>query len=533
MSYLALHPANLTVLWFPAGIAIIAVLSFGYKSLPFVFLASFLSNWDGLHQNAKNIEEIHILWAITNSAIIDTIQPLIAYRFWKKFIRSNLTSVSDLIYFIILISFLPCLGSALGLGLNLYTFSYFEGISLLETLKTLGVLFLGDAMGIFITVPLYYHWMRPGFSGSKFGFLILISIQFLFLIFIVPYFPFFYFFSFLVLTMLGYFNRLKGISFGILQLYVVSIFLTNHKLGPFVYENDSESYLFLVSFLIPFSFLSEFLTILYFRLENYQFELEKKVFESTKLLRKQIFEKNTAIEALNLSERKLNESNKTKDKFFSIIAHDLKSPLGSYNQLIRMVIEDFGKYTDFEIQEILNRIHESSERLYQLLDYLLDWARTQSQSMPFSKESFDLYKLVSRVYLDHQEKLRNKQIQFKLTAANPSIVNADEAMIHTVVRNLVSNAVKFTSVGGTIEVLIYKNDEGTFLECIDTGVGIRRDNLEKLFRIDAQLTSIGLEGEKGTGLGLILCKEFIGMHGGEIWAESEIGLGTKITFRIP
>lgn len=533
MSFLALNPANLTVLWFPAGVAIIAVLSFGNKALPFVFIASFISNWDGLHENAKNLEEIYILCAVANSAIIDTVQPLVAHIFWKKYIRSNLTSVSDLIYFIILISFLPCLGSALGLGINLYMFSYFDGLAPLEILKTIGVLFLGDAMGIFITVPLYYHWKRPGFSGSKLGFFTLVCLQFLFLICIVPYFPFLYFFSFLILTMLGYFNKLKGISFAIVQLYVVSIFLTNQKLGPFVYENDSESYLFLVSFLIPFSFLSEFLTILYFRLENYQFELEKKVFENTKLLRKQIFEKNNAIDALNLSEKKLNESNKTKDKFFSIIAHDLKSPLGSFNQLIHMVLDDFPKYKESEIRQVLTRIRESSERLYQLLEYLLDWARTQSQSMPFAKESFDLYDLISRVYLDHQEKIRSKQIQFKLTAVNPSMIIADEAMIHTVVRNLISNAVKFTNFGGKIEVIIYKNDEGTFLECIDTGVGIRRENLEKLFRIDAQLTSIGLEGEKGTGLGLILCKEFINMHGGEIWAESEIGLGTKITFRIP
>lgn len=533
MKYLSLAPENLTVLWFPAGIALIAFLLYGFASLPFIFIASFYSNWEGLAIASNGKSFIQIISVTSISAFADSVQPMIAGVIWKKYIRSNLTSVSDLFHLIFSVALVPCLVTVSILGSNLFYFHYFDTLSNFEIFRTLTVILLGDLMGIFVLLSLYFHWKDFSFEGKKVTFFTLITIQFIFLIYIVPIFPYLYFFSFLILTMIGYFNRLNGASFAIFQLYVVSIFLTNRGLGPFVLPDVFESYLFLISFLVPFSFLSVFLTILFVRLEDYQAELEKKVYEKTKLLRNQVLEKNNAIQALRISEKKLNDSNKTKDKFFSIIAHDLKSPLSNYNQVTKLIYENYDIYSDLEKRNILLKMLESSERLYGLLEYLLDWSRTQSQSMPFNPETLNVRNLTEECFLDFKDKVQSKRIEFEISGDASLCFHADEAMMRTIFRNLISNAIKFTKEEGRILFQFSEKEDGIYIECSDTGTGIKRENLEKLFRIDAQLTSIGLEGEKGTGLGLILCKEFVNIHGGEIWAESEYGVGTKIFIRLP
>jgi signal transduction histidine kinase len=533
MKYLSLAPENLTVLWFPSGIALIAFLRYGFVSLPFIFISSFYSNWEGLAIASNGKSFIQLISVTSISAFADSVQPLIAGVIWKKYIRSKLTSVSDLFHLIFFVALIPSLVTILILGTNLNFFHFFGSFSKFEIFRTLAVILLGDLMGVFVVLPLYVYWKEFSFEGKKVVFGALVLAQFLFLIYIVPIFPYLYFFSFLILTMIGYFNRLRGVSFAIVQLYVVSILLTNAGQGPFVLPDVFNSYLFLISFLIPFSFLSIFLTILFVRLEDYQAELEKKVYEKTKLLRNQVFEKNIAIEALRISEKKLNDSNKTKDKFFSIIAHDLKSPLSNYNQVTKLIYENYDTYSDSEKRNILLKMLESSERLYGLLEYLLDWSRTQSQSMPFNPETLNVRNLTEDCFLELKDKVQLKRIQFEILGDVSLSIHADEAMMRTIFRNLISNAIKFTKEEGSILFKFSQKEDGIYIECSDTGTGIKSENLEKLFRIDAQLTSIGLEGERGTGLGLILCKEFVNIHGGEIWAESEYKVGTKIFIRLP
>lgn len=533
MGYLAFEPGNLTVLWLPSGIALITFLKLGYRAIPIVFLSSFIANYDGLFSSANGIENWQIYAALFFSAGCDTLQPIIAMLFWRKLVQNELLSISDFYKFILIVAFIPCFVAVSFLCLNLYYFHFFDKHTTEEIIRIFSVIVFGDTIGIFASVPLYFFWRRSEFDGRITVFLSLLLVQTAILLIAIRYLPFLYFLSYFVVVMIGYFNRLKGVSVAIFHLYIFSIVMTKMGVGPFVNPDVYTSYIYLISFLVPFSLLAEFMTILYTRVESHQVELEKKVLERTKLLRQQISEKNKAIEALNLSEQKLSESNKTKDKFFSIIAHDLRNPLSSYQHVTHMLIEEYARYTDEEILELLGQISDSSNKVYQLLEHLLDWARTQTDTIPFSPQFLNLYDLARECISESDNKFRSKKITANVIGDHKTYVCADDSMLRLVIRNLLSNALKFTPENGNIELSISETAAQVRLDCRDTGVGIADVNLEKMFRIDTQFSSVGLNGERGTGLGLILCKEFISKHGGDIYAESRVNVGTTMVVILP
>lgn len=533
MGYLAFEPGNLTVLWLPSGIALITFLKFGYQAVPIVFLSSFLANYDGLFSSANGIESWQIYTSLILSAGCDTIQPIIAMLFWRRLIQNELLSISDFYKFILFVAFIPCLFAVSLLCLNLYYFHFFEKHSFDEIIRIFGVIVFGDTIGIFASVPLYFFWRRREFDGKLSVLISLILIQTVILFIVIRYLPFLYFLSYFVVVIIGYFNRLKGVSVAVFHLYIFSIIMTKMGVGPFVYPDEYTSYIYLISFLVPFSLLAEFMTILYTSVESHQVELEKKVLERTKMLRQQIGEKNKAIDSLNISEQRLSESNKTKDKFFSIIAHDLRNPLSSYQHVTQMLIEGYDRYTDSEILELLGQISDSSDKVYQLLEHLLDWARTQTHTIPFSPKYLNLYDLARECITESGNKFRSKKISANVIGDHKTYVCADESMVRLVIRNLISNALKFTPENGNIELSISETVSHVRLACRDTGIGISEENIDKMFRIDTQFNSVGLGGERGTGLGLILCKEFISKHGGDIYAESRVNIGTTIIVNLP
>ncbi|MDZ4724793.1 MAG: ATP-binding protein [Leptospira sp.] len=533
MSYLSLEPGNLTVLWLPSGIALLSVLIFGNYALPFIWIASFYTNFDGLFTSGKHLEVWEVYLADSFSALFDTLQPAIAGYIWRRIIVNNLFTTSDFYKFVLYVTVIPCAIISLLLCSNLYLFGYFDHKNIQSIFQVFVTISLGDTIGILVIVPLYFYWKIPGFDGKKSKFVGLLLLQAILLLVVVYYIPFLYFVSFFILILLGYFNRLKGVSVGIFQLFLFSIIMTKLRVGPFVYEDVFVSYIYLISFLVPFTLLAEFITLLYLIVEHDKFELEKKVLDRTKMLRHEIMERNRAIEALNHSEKLLSESNKTKDKFFSIIAHDLKNPLSGYQQITKILLEDYNKYTDDQRQEILSQIHESSVKLYQLLEHLLDWSRTQSNSMPFHPSLLNLINIVQESLKEIEGKLKLKQIIASVIGISQAFVYADESMIRLVIRNLFSNALKFTAIGGRIDVMITETRTHIVLEFKDTGIGMSEQTLKNLFRIDVPFSEVGLQGERGTGLGLILCKEFINLHHGEIWAKSENGKGTAVSFQLP
>lgn len=534
MEFFSFQPVNLAVLWIPSGIGLIGCLFFGYSFLPVVWLASFLANKDGLISSQHGLDTFTLYLSICLTAGVDTLQSTLAYTFWIRKIRKGLSSAKDNFYFVVYVCFLSSVISILCLGGVLYSFGYFYKLNFSEMIRTLIVIIFGDTIGIFITVPFFMAWRKFRFEDLSIR-LILWTFTFIFVQAIIVYhFPYLFFLSFLILIYLGYRFQTRGVTLGVFLLYLSSILMTRMGVGPFVYPGVFDSYIYLISFLIPFSILSEFITLQYQRLITYRFELEKKVFDRTKLLRKQVFEKNNAIEALHNSEKLLSESNRTKDIFFSIIAHDLRNPLGAFKQLAEIMYEDFDSHTDLEKKDTIFEIQNSASMLYGLLEQLLDWARTQTGNMPFRPKQVNLINLISKITEQIESTIKKKSIHIITEIPSElAYIYADSEMIQAVLRNLITNSIKFTNENGEIKVIAKQDEDGIRIECHDNGVGMGSSDLEKLFRVDAQVTSIGLEGEKGTGLGLILCSEFIKLHGGEIWATSEKGKGTIVSFRLP
>lgn len=229
----------------------------------------------------------------------------------------------------------------------------------------------------------------------------------------------------------------------------------------------------------------------------------------------------------------LKEANATKDKFFSIIAHDLKNPFGALKNLTEILKDMYKEFSEEEKLEIINEMYKSSNKVYELLENLLTWSRSQRGKIEFQLEETNL-KLITNNSIELLKEAANKK-NIKLTDLIPDDleIKCDVNMITTVVRNLVSNAIKFTPENGEVKVFAEETENEVIIAVQDNGIGIAKEDIAKLFRIDVHHTTIGTSDEKGTGLGLILCKEFVDKHGGSIWVESELGKGTTFKFSIP
>lgn len=233
------------------------------------------------------------------------------------------------------------------------------------------------------------------------------------------------------------------------------------------------------------------------------------------------------------SEASLKELNSTKDKFFSIIAHDLKSPFVGILGFSEILIEQISNKDYNEIETYAEIINTSSQRAISLLTNLMEWSRLQTGRMQFYPEYIEAVVLIGSVTELLKISAEQKSIEIKLDLPDKLIIYADKFMLETVLRNLISNAIKFTPQKGNIDVSVEEKEQEFLFLVKDSGIGIEKNNLEKLFRIDTNFSLPGTENETGTGLGLILCREFIEKHKGKIWVESEPGLGSKFYFSIP
>jgi signal transduction histidine kinase len=238
---------------------------------------------------------------------------------------------------------------------------------------------------------------------------------------------------------------------------------------------------------------------------------------------------NNKVQQQNLE---LQDLNATKDKFFSIISHDLKGPLNSLTSFSALLINHTDSLTKEEITLLAKDLDKSLKNLFALLENLLEWSRSQTGNIEFKPESFDLQELLelNKELLGAQA--QNKQISIVNKSSGSLFVNAHKHSVNTVVRNLVSNAIKFTPAGGTVSMKIASDQNTATVSIQDSGVGMSKEIQEKLFRIDTKHSTRGTADEKGTGLGLILCKEFIEKNGGKIWVESEPGKGTSFYFTL-
>ncbi len=233
------------------------------------------------------------------------------------------------------------------------------------------------------------------------------------------------------------------------------------------------------------------------------------------------------------NEHKLTELNATKDMFFSIIAHDLKSPFNSVIGFSEHLLELIEKKEYENIEVYANIILHSSKRAMDLLTNLFEWSQSQSGRMDLNPEFFQIVPLIEEQITLYKYIAEQKSIDI-INILPPDIgINADKAMIKSLLRNLISNAIKFTPSGGKVSISAVEKQNEVIVSVSDTGVGMSKTRIDKLFSIDESYSTPGTQNEKGTGLGLILCQEFIKKNNGKIWIESEVGKGTTFHFSLP
>lgn len=246
--------------------------------------------------------------------------------------------------------------------------------------------------------------------------------------------------------------------------------------------------------------------------------------------RKKLKELNARLEAQKLE---LQQLNVTKDKFFSIVAHDLKSPFNSLLGLLDMLEEDFDAISDDDKMEIIVSLRKSSHNTYHLLLNLLDWSRNQRGHIKFEPQEFKVAESVQSVFrlLRNRAKLKGHQLSAEIP--DDLEIYTDKIMFESVVLNLVNNSIKFTNNGGNILISVRRVEEGLFVSVKDNGIGVPSENIAHLFELGSDFKRMGTNDEMGTGLGLILCNDFVHLMGGVISVESEENEGSEFSFTIP
>jgi signal transduction histidine kinase len=255
----------------------------------------------------------------------------------------------------------------------------------------------------------------------------------------------------------------------------------------------------------------------------------------------EIRQKNVELQAINENLEKLVEErtreladvNATKDKFFSIIAHDLRNSFCSLLGFSEVLINNFDSFPDDEKMSMLVTIREVSEQTYKLLQNLLEWARMQTGKIQFKPEAFKIQDCIEEECALQKHIAKQKDIELIVNDKTESFALADRNMVAMIIRNLISNAIKFTNPNGIIQVRQKTEEKLICITIEDNGIGISEENLQKIFSFNEYFNTIGTNNERGTGLGLILCKEFVTLNGGDITIISANGEGTKITFSVP
>ncbi|MEI8253165.1 MAG: ATP-binding protein [bacterium] len=270
------------------------------------------------------------------------------------------------------------------------------------------------------------------------------------------------------------------------------------------------------------------------------FNKTKQLEEQTALLEEQkktLEEQKKTLEeqkkTLEKQTKELNDQIETQNNFFNIIAHDVSSPFNAIIGFSRMLLEEGDTYSHEEQRQFIEMINTSSTNTHNLLTHLLEWARLQTGRLQVSKTKFDVSKVIEGLVSFHLPSAMHRKVNLISDIKKPYIVNADEAMITATIRNIISNAIKFTQSKGTVMISAIKNDNNLEIVISDNGKGMSPDILNALFRIGGNVISEDMSNNKGTGLGLILCKEFVERNGGKIWVESKLEEGSTFYFTIP
>jgi len=320
-------------------------------------------------------------------------------------------------------------------------------------------------------------------------------------------------------------------------------FISAYAVPEYGTANDIQTILVVCIDVTPLKQAEQALKLSYAKLTKLNTQLSEKNIEYALLneeyraQNENLQEVNDALHRINgqlrAREIELSELNATKDKFFSIIAHDLKNPFNSLIGLSDLLIQNTQKYSAEKIREFAQAMHSTAEQAYTLLENLLEWSRFQTGKLIPNPEVVKPADLLFEIKYLCGPLAKSKNIKFDAINQVSDGIYVDREMIRTVLRNLVTNAIKFTLPWGEVMVETQRKREQVYFKISDTGIGIEPEHIRKLFEMDSKLQKSGTAAEKGTGLGLILCKEFIEKNNGRIWVESEVGKGSVFNFMVP
>lgn len=244
------------------------------------------------------------------------------------------------------------------------------------------------------------------------------------------------------------------------------------------------------------------------------------------------YEKCLVLKELKEKSIRLEESNAAKDKFLSILAHDLRNPFNAIIGLSRLMSQSKSYHDPDEVKKMFTLIYENSKSSYELLENLLEWSKSQMGVIQMSKETLSIAEMFEQIKTELKSVAVQKEITLVFSSSVEQVV-ADKEMLRTVFRNLITNAIKFSQRGAEIKIIAEPVVSDIRFAVVDSGIGIENDKLDDIFRFTGKLQYDGTENEKGTGLGLILCKEFVEKHQGKIWVTSKKHMGSTFYFTIP
>ena len=262
-------------------------------------------------------------------------------------------------------------------------------------------------------------------------------------------------------------------------------------------------------------------------------QLNSKIMQLQRNLIREKYNLETTLKKLNTANLELQESNSTKDKFFGIIAHDLRNPFTTLLGFSNFLEQNAHTCSSEEIAQYAQTIHTLVKNSHKLLENLLDWSQLQKGIIKPKPLSIRPALLIQEAVSYCREMAINKNIHIQVTLNCDLALWVDPEMIKSTLRNLVTNSLKFTRKGGLVSIQTDIHNGGILISVSDTGTGIEPVYLSKLFNLDCQLSRPGTDNEEGSGLGLILCKEFVEMNGGKIWVESQPGQGSQFKFTLP
>ena len=312
----------------------------------------------------------------------------------------------------------------------------------------------------------------------------------------------------------------------VLGLVVTTMFgagwLTSNLITIFSMEIGGALEIVLLSFALAYRIKAMRIELAEKELEKEQFKT--KLLEDQKIILEQQVKKRT---------KELSIANETKDKFFAIIAHDLRSSVTSFKGIGRIMRSYLQKKKMDKAQSLSEKIDNASDQLSSFLDNLLNWSFTQLNNVPYHPKEINLEAICKKEISFKQELINSKEINTKVISKTNQLAFADENGVSLVIGNLLNNAIKFTNRKGNISFEIYTEETGIFVNIIDDGIGMSENKTKELFTLKRQNTIVGTEGEKGSGLGLILCKEFIDLNKGIIRIDSQLNKGTSINIQLP